>query len=90
VGDTIHQMKFNYGLRCSQHRPLRYAFTDSGIPLSQLGFAWKLHTRDGQIYKLAGRFTTSGSVKGTMSVNWYSGRYGTCRTGLLQWPATDS
>jgi hypothetical protein len=29
-------------------------------------------------------------VKGTMSVIWHSGHYGTCRTGLIHWNAKDS
>jgi secreted trypsin-like serine protease len=88
--DTIDQMTLSYRLRCSQHHPLGYTLTTAQIPVTKLAFVSKAQTRNGQIFKVAGEFTTSGHVKGTMSVIWHSGHYGTCRTGLIHWNAKDS
>jgi secreted trypsin-like serine protease len=88
VGNTIRQMKFNYGLRCHDHARLVDSVTVTRLPLTQLAFSSQLHTHDGELYRLAGRFTTSGSVKGTMSTTWHSNRYGICRSGLIHWKAS--
>jgi hypothetical protein len=89
--NAIRQITLNYRMGCSKRTRrihLVGSATATQLPIKQLAFAARFHVRDGQVYKIAGVFTTSGRVKGTMSVSWHSARYGTCRTGVISWTAS--
>jgi hypothetical protein len=89
--NAVRQIMLNYRIGCSKRSRqihLVGSVTVTQLPVKQLAFATRFHVRDGQLYKIAGVFTTSGRVKGTMSVTLNSARYGTCRTGLISWTAS--
>jgi hypothetical protein len=89
--NAVRQIMLSYRIGCSKRTHvihLEGSVTVTQLPVTQLAFATRFHVRDGQLYKIAGMFTTSGRVKGTMSVTWHSARYGSCRTGLISWRAS--
>jgi hypothetical protein len=86
-GRSVRSLKFTYRLRCAQARSQSYSITPKNFPIRNLAFGAKRRIRDGETYTFAGRFTTSGTVSGTMTTRWHSRRYGACYSPLIHWNA---
>jgi hypothetical protein len=86
--NAVRRIAFTYRIGCSNNVHLNGTMASSVLPITQLAFASKFRIADGQMFKLAGVFTTSGRVKGTLSVTLNSAKYGSCRSGVIRWTAS--
>jgi secreted trypsin-like serine protease len=86
---TITSVRFRYRLRCTRHRPVssRLGRHPVRVAIHRLRFSRAFRGRGGERYRLGGRFTAAGRVKGTLSVRWNRRGYGTCHSGLVHWSA---
>ena len=86
--NAVRRIAFTYRIGCSNNVHLNGTMASAVLPIKQLAFASKFRIADGQMFKLAGVFTTSGRVKGTLSVTYNSAKYGSCRSGVISWTAS--
>jgi secreted trypsin-like serine protease len=86
-GKTVRSLELTYRLRCTQARSRSSLITPRNLSIRGLGFGAKRRSRDGETYRFAGRFTTTGAVSGTMKTRWHSRRYGVCQSPLIHWSA---
>jgi hypothetical protein len=86
--NAVRRIAFTYRIGCSTNVHLNGTMASAVLPITQLAFASKFRIADGQMFKLAGVFTTSGRVKGTLSVTYNSAKYGSCRSGVISWTAS--
>ena len=86
-GQSVSYLKINFGLRCKHGRHLNSWVSAKNFAISDLRFGGRLRDREGETYKLAGLFSTTGSARGTFRTTWHSARYGSCRSGLVHWKA---
>lgn len=86
--NAVRRIAFTYRIGCPNNVHLNGTMASSVLPVTQLAFASKFRIADGQMFKLAGVFTTSGRVKGTLSVTLNSAKYGSCRSGVIRWSAS--
>jgi hypothetical protein len=86
--NAVRRIAFTYRIGCPNNVHLNGTMASSVLPIQQLAFASKFRIADGQMFKLAGVFTTSGRVKGTLSVTLNSAKYGSCRSGVISWSAS--
>jgi secreted trypsin-like serine protease len=84
---TVRSIRLSYRLRCSSGRRPSYTVTAGGFTIADLAFGARLRGRNGETYKLTGRFNTTGRAKGTMKTTWHSARYGRCHAGPIHWKA---
>jgi hypothetical protein len=89
-------LTFSFGLRCTnrQHRHLSYSISTLGSGRSWrlnagngLGFDHRFIDSGGTRYRVTGRFSTTGTVTGTLNATWKTDQYGTCGTGAVAWSA---
>ena len=86
--NAVRRIAFTYRIGCSTNVHLNGTMASAVLPIKQLAFASNFRIADGQMFKLAGVFTTSGRVKGTLRVTYNSAKYGSCRSGVISWSAS--
>lgn len=92
VDTKVKAISFGFGLSCTRHSRLFYTIADhTPLPLDThdgLGFDQVFFDEQGTRYHVEGLFTTTGMASGTIDISWRTRRYGTCRSGTIDWHAS--
>jgi secreted trypsin-like serine protease len=88
-GKTVTSLDFTYRAHCARRKSLSDSTTQENFPIRDLRFGANRQSPDGQIYTFDGRFTTTGTVSGTMDTAFHSKRFGACHSPLIHWSARE-
>jgi Trypsin len=93
-GTTISDVRFGFDLRCTRHHSLSDTLTPGltwKLSLrSGMGFNARFTDRTGTDYRLAGKFSSTGTAVGTLTITSQTARYGRCTSGPVRWSASSA
>jgi trypsin len=81
----VSSLRLSFRLRCTRHRPMSQTVSTRPFKLNGLRFTLHLLRHTNEHVRIVGRFTTGGTVKGTLRANWRTRADGNCRSRLVHW-----
>ncbi|MFZ0385290.1 MAG: serine protease [Solirubrobacteraceae bacterium] len=81
----VSALALTFRLRCTRHRPVSQAISTKAFKLTGLRFSLNLVRHAHEHVRILGRFTTGGTVKGTLRTSWRTPADGICRSGRVHW-----